>query len=477
MKSNKINFSATALNRDYRHNIEKLRKEIFEIIDYWLMPKFQKNFIEDANFKRETEKAVMFEVIFENLAKDRKKIAVWIPKSMLDDQGNPQEWFWNKKIEEAKEKLTDNTRTIVDYEVVDNPNFETFKSEKQLKFEQEKLAKRQENFAKANLYREKLVKELKDKGYTRAHMKMKTSTLEAEARKRGIDFESLKDTNKNKIENEIKVGDFVNHKNFNDMQNMQVLEVLDDDVIVSYKNAKTKIKKDNLKKAIKLEAYSVDDNFNDRLDKVTNNILKIADFEAKRIAANFVNSLINNVDSKFKSNLGINLTNLDFKQDDLETIELMLKNNINLIKSIPKDILDDLNNLIYESSLGADIKTLEKGLSTIKKISKNRVKTIARDQTAKALNAVSSLRSQQAGFEYYEWITAQDERVSTGAGGHKQLQGKIFRYDTAEAIIDSYGNKGHPAQRVNCRCVAAPIFVNIDEKIEKDKIGYKITKI
>lgn len=477
MKNNKIHFSNTALSREYKNNLEKLRKEIFEIIDYWLIPKFEKNFIEDANFKRETEKAVMFEVIFENIAEDRKKIAIWIPKSMLDNEGNPQEWFWNKKIQEAKEKLTDNPRTIVDYEVVDNPSFKTFKSEKQLKFEQEKLAKQQENFAKANLYREKLVKELKDKGYTRAHMKMKTSTLESEARKRGIDFESLKDTNKTKIENDIKVGDFVNHKNFNDMQNMQVLSVLDDDVIVFYKNAKTKIKKQNLKKTIKLEAYSVDDNFNDRLDKVTRNILKIADFEAKKIAANFVNSLINNVDSKFKSNLGINLTNLDFKQDDLETIELMLKNNINLIKSIPKDILDDLNNLIYESSFGANVQSLEKRLSTIKRISKNRVKTIARDQTAKALNAVSSLRSQQAGFEYYEWVTAQDERVSTGTGGHKQLQGKIFRYDTPEAIIDSYGNKGHPAQRVNCRCIAAPIFVNLDEKIEKDKIGYKITKI
>ena len=79
-------------------------------------------------------------------------------------------------------------------------------------------------------------------------------------------------------------------------------------------------------------------------------------------------------------------------------------------------------------------------------------------------------RSKQLGFEYYEWSTSNDERVSTGKGGHKQLNGRIYRYDTPTAIIDSYGNKGHCADRVNCRCVPIPIMLqpNQTTKLIKD---------
>lgn len=67
------------------------------------------------------------------------------------------------------------------------------------------------------------------------------------------------------------------------------------------------------------------------------------------------------------------------------------------------------------------------------------------------------------------WVTANDERVSTGKGGHKQLNGRIYRYDTPTAIIDSYGNKGHCSERVNCRCTQVSVILEPSQEFKKIK--------
>ena len=74
------------------------------------------------------------------------------------------------------------------------------------------------------------------------------------------------------------------------------------------------------------------------------------------------------------------------------------------------------------------------------------------------------MAQRDAGVEFFEWVTANDERVSTGKGGHKQLDGKIYKWgDTANyPEIDSYGHHGVPAQRVNCRCTACAVVLRKD---------------
>lgn len=146
--------------------------------------------------------------------------------------------------------------------------------------------------------------------------------------------------------------------------------------------------------------------------------------------------------------------------------------NVALIKSIPQETIRRYESVLYSAITGGDEYTIRKNLEVIKGISERRAITIARDQTAKALEAINIARCEQMGLKYYEWHTAEDERVSTGKGGHKQLNGKIFRYDKPEAIIDSYGNRGHPAQRVNCRCIALGVFLEPGQSVKRAKDGY-----
>lgn len=140
-----------------------------------------------------------------------------------------------------------------------------------------------------------------------------------------------------------------------------------------------------------------------------------------------------------------------------QVIQAQYLENIALIKSIPSDIIERYQSALYNAVANFDSGEINKLAKQIGQISTRRAKTIARDQTAKAIESFSNARARDLGFTHYQWLTSKDERVSKGKGGHRQLDGRIYSYDSASAIIDSYENKGHPAQRVNCRCIAIPI--------------------
>ena len=78
-------------------------------------------------------------------------------------------------------------------------------------------------------------------------------------------------------------------------------------------------------------------------------------------------------------------------------------------------------------------------------------------------------RAQQLGFDYYQWVTSQDERVSIGMGGHKYLNGRIYKYSEPTAKIDAYSNCGHPGQRINCRCTQVSIIPAPNQEFKKVK--------
>lgn len=153
---------------------------------------------------------------------------------------------------------------------------------------------------------------------------------------------------------------------------------------------------------------------------------------------------------------------IEHNPDYDEDLRLIIRRNVGLIKNATQQTLTNIENIVFDGmTTGEGWKAIEDALKNQDEISANRIKRIARDQTAKANAAINYLQQKEAGIKYFEWRTAQDERVSKGYGGHKQLQGKIYRWDNEKnyPVIDSYGNKGLPAQRVNCRCVALPVII------------------
>ena len=100
-----------------------------------------------------------------------------------------------------------------------------------------------------------------------------------------------------------------------------------------------------------------------------------------------------------------------------------------------------------------------------------RAKFIARDQTAKGIQSYNQARAESLGFEFYQWVTSKDERVSTGKGGHIHLDGRIYKYNEPTAIIDSYNTRGHTGQRPNCRCEAIAVLPNPNQEFKRVRDG------
>ncbi len=233
-------------------------------------------------------------------------------------------------------------------------------------------------------------------------------------------------------------------------------------------------------------------NFNKNFDKNTakqlsfefNKLTEYWEKEAKEVGKNlsrkFANFVKKYVNSKFLSE------NASFNKKGLSKLEknqlsAIYEQNLGLIKTIPRDIIERYKETLLNKIGTFDREALEKQAKTISGISKRRAKLIARDQTQKAVSNYQSARAEALGFEYYMWQTAQDERVSKGKGGHRQLNGRIYKYSEPTAIIDTYGNKGKPSERVNCRCVALSLYLEQDEtlKLVKDSEAgdyYKIVK-
>ena len=214
----------------------------------------------------------------------------------------------------------------------------------------------------------------------------------------------------------------------------------------------------NISKALSIE-------FSDLL-KLWN---KKSEVFSKRLAQSLNKKIRDYVDFSFK-NQGDNFKLKSLSRKSAQVLNANILQSMALIKSIPRDIIEKYQVVLYNNITDFDLEATEKTLKNISKVTLGRVKTIARDQTSKALENYAMARSQDLGFEYYIWQTAKDERVSSGKGGHNQLEGRIYRYDTPTAVIDSYGNKGHCSQRVNCRCLSSPLFLEPNQtlKLVKD---------
>lgn len=148
-----------------------------------------------------------------------------------------------------------------------------------------------------------------------------------------------------------------------------------------------------------------------------------------------------------------------------DVLRMIIQRNVGLIQNTSMQTLNNIENIVYDGlTTGQPWTAVRKDLNKQTHISRDRIKRIARDQTGKANEALNELVQRDTGIQFFEWTTAGDERVSTGKGGHKQLDGKIYKWgDTANyPIIDAYGHRGLPHQRVNCRCTARPVLLRKD---------------
>jgi len=203
------------------------------------------------------------------------------------------------------------------------------------------------------------------------------------------------------------------------------------------------------------------------LRKVKNSYLDIFTGNSEKIIVKFLNIATRKAKRSVKSNLERDIGKAiavrpNYKAFN-DALKLMIQQNVSLIKNVAEQNISNIENIVFDGmKSGLEFNNIEKQLDSQKIVAKKRIRRIAYDQTAKANASINYLEQQSAGIEYFEWHTIEDERTSTGFGGHKQLDGNIYKWNDENSrhpVIDGKGNRGLPSQRVNCRCWAKAVII------------------
>jgi len=137
-------------------------------------------------------------------------------------------------------------------------------------------------------------------------------------------------------------------------------------------------------------------------------------------------------------------------------MKLWAESNVNLIKTIPKDTLANMMDIVREGyEAGKSNAAIGREIQEEYGIGRRRAQFIARDQMAKLNADLTRAQQQDAGVELYVWSSSRDQRVRDR---HAQLDGKRFKWGDPPIVDERTGRRAEPGQDYNCRCVALPVF-------------------
>jgi SPP1 gp7 family putative phage head morphogenesis protein len=140
-----------------------------------------------------------------------------------------------------------------------------------------------------------------------------------------------------------------------------------------------------------------------------------------------------------------------------------VKENVDLITSIPEQLLGDVETIIRKGvTAGVRSESLIGDIVSRFGVTERRASLIARDQTSKLVAQVAHTRQQEIGVKRFTWRTARDERVRGRPDGkypnaipsHWDRDGKVYRYDDPP-------DGEMPGDPVNCRCRAEPVLKDV----------------
>ena len=133
------------------------------------------------------------------------------------------------------------------------------------------------------------------------------------------------------------------------------------------------------------------------------------------------------------------------------------KDNLSLITRMSENRIASIRGIVQQAvGSGTRASSLVDQVSKSLDVGRGRAKTIARDQVSKLNANLTQIRQRDVGVDEYEWSTSRDERVRPS---HRANEGKRFKWN------DPPAETGHPGHDINCRCVALPIFPEIEDML------------
>lgn len=166
--------------------------------------------------------------------------------------------------------------------------------------------------------------------------------------------------------------------------------------------------------------------------------------------------LIKHSRSEFKR-LGIDLVKDEPKFGPL--ISKWRKDNVSRIKSVHAQQLAKVEKILREGA-NRRSESLAKDIAERCDVTESKAELIARDQVLTLNAQITKERHTAAGVEKYVWTTSNDERVREA---HEEIDGETFAWDDPPTMSDT-GERAHPGEPVNCRCVPYPVLPELEEE-------------
>ena len=211
----------------------------------------------------------------------------------------------------------------------------------------------------------------------------------------------------------------------------------------------------------------------DSIDRVLMALSALADKDitesATRVALGFVGRSNTQNKKRFALSIerarGVDVTDIIDKMDIGDVVAEAIKENVDLIKSIKTDFINDIGAQIFEDfKKGTRQADLVKNIYERGNVTYSRAKFIARDQTAKVNAAFNEARERKLGVDIYRWSGTGDERERKS---HFVLNNMICKYSDPTVYSDDGGEtwkkrssigayEGNPGTDYQCRCLALP---------------------
>lgn len=165
-----------------------------------------------------------------------------------------------------------------------------------------------------------------------------------------------------------------------------------------------------------------------------------------------------------------------YTQYEYEVMSKAVKNNFDMITSIPTKMLEILNHKYTSTLIEEVVKgNLPRGSfrNMLAKHGHKQANVIARTETAKLQTIITETRATNLGSVAYEWLASNDKRTRQS---HKEMNGVIVFWNHMKPLRDNM--RGHAGEFPNCRCAPLPIFDESDLTKSNYKVyNYKTDKI
>jgi len=230
-----------------------------------------------------------------------------------------------------------------------------------------------------------------------------------------------------------------------------------------------------LKKAIRAEIYPLLRNsqldyqadgigmfLNEAIEKISErfNFNNIAYLIAEGTIAKLLKTNAKKIQNTLKTAVGVDVETILQNENLTDFVEAQTIKNAQLIKSVPTEAIEDIRQIVLNGlTNGTRVEEIEKQIGGLNKSSVfnkmgNRIKTIARTETAKINSQIAIKRYENLGIKKAIWDASGDSRVRPC---HQARDGKV--YDLSKGLYSSCDSKTlFPGQDYNCRCVSRPII-------------------